>query len=482
MSTVLKEKERYKSERDQALFQLSQIQPHSSSQGQSQRRPSGGDGTISSSSAQQRAQGWSSSVLETAGAAEESTATGRQRAGTVVASGPQGKLSSDSTFGRPTVLPRANSDTVSPRSSSAATLAPQSEPAFPKNGNSMAPSPVQTGLEPPFRARARSEQSPSTQLPSGPGPVRTLSGGSASGSGGSSSAPVSPADQPPPLGSIARTPQMAPSPLSQEVSITPSSSSRISESISSASGQSLLPSAPIGDFVPGMQQVSSSLTDSAGPSSGSGGLTRHRKLSDMPRSPSMSSVEEREGERTRTQSLSTAGMTSSNGSGTIRPSKAPEHPSSRQLLSQREIANSSPDPESSLPSRSSPTPPEHKTSTSTSPSPPYTVNLTPPLLPYTHCDIPTGRIIRNNQGKDVLCFDVRITLRPPGTDKPIRWTTNKLFSAFVELDDKICMMAGGKRAAKQAGVATLPDGRARKDYAPSKADQRKVSGMFGSSR
>lgn len=102
------------------------------------------------------------------------------------------------------------------------------------------------------------------------------------------------------------------------------------------------------------------------------------------------------------------------------------------------------------------------------------INITPQLLPYTRCTIPSWKIVPNKFGKDTLSFIINVAVQPPGTGKTLNWAIEKLFSSISELDEHVTSLAGGKKAAKQAGLTVLPDGKAKRDTAPSKADQRKV--------
>lgn len=81
----------------------------------------------------------------------------------------------------------------------------------------------------------------------------------------------------------------------------------------------------------------------------------------------------------------------------------------------------------------------------------------------------------NAAGKEVLCFIVKVMLRPPGSQQVLSWNVSKMLSAFANLDNKIRTLLGSKKEIKQAGVANLPESKTWKDFAPSKIDQRKVS-------
>ncbi|RSH92378.1 hypothetical protein EHS25_008793 [Saitozyma podzolica] len=124
-------------------------------------------------------------------------------------------------------------------------------------------------------------------------------------------------------------------------------------------------------------------------------------------------------------------------------------PTPRQSLDQRSPADSS------RPSRSPP-------------------RLAPFLLPHTRLCIPHSTVYSNAVGRDVLCFIVSITVRPPNA-APATWNVAKLFSAFIDLDTKIKARSGKSRKDWKAMVAPLPDGKAWKDFAPSKIDQRKAA-------
>lgn len=94
------------------------------------------------------------------------------------------------------------------------------------------------------------------------------------------------------------------------------------------------------------------------------------------------------------------------------------------------------------------------------------------LLPHTRLTIPSSAVHPNQLGRDVLTFIVAITLRPPNA-QPVTWSVAKLFSAFIDLDTKIKAKAGRARKEWKSMVTPLPEGRAWKDFAPSKIDQRK---------
>jgi len=101
------------------------------------------------------------------------------------------------------------------------------------------------------------------------------------------------------------------------------------------------------------------------------------------------------------------------------------------------------------------------------------------LLPYTRCSIPSSRIVPNTLGKEALSFVVSIQLRPPGDLQVYSWNVAKFFSSFVELDVRIRQKMN-KKELKQAKLASLPEGRAWKDYGPAKMDKMKV--RLGASR
>ena len=116
------------------------------------------------------------------------------------------------------------------------------------------------------------------------------------------------------------------------------------------------------------------------------------------------------------------------------------------------------------PARTGPTTPPASTSPHISPS----------LLPHARLTIPMSTVISNSHGRDVLCFIVSIVVRAPNS-QPISWTVSKLFSAFIDLDIKIKARSGKARKEWKTIVAPLPDGKAWKDFAPSKIDQRKAA-------
>ncbi len=99
----------------------------------------------------------------------------------------------------------------------------------------------------------------------------------------------------------------------------------------------------------------------------------------------------------------------------------------------------------------------------------------PQLLPFTRCSITSSKIAPNALGKDVLCFIVSVSVRAPGAYQTYSWNVAKLFSAFLELDTIVRSKIGGRKHAKAAGIASLPDGKSWKDFAPSKVDQRKTT-------
>jgi RalA-binding protein 1 len=96
------------------------------------------------------------------------------------------------------------------------------------------------------------------------------------------------------------------------------------------------------------------------------------------------------------------------------------------------------------------------------------------LLPHTRIFIPHSTVYPNSVGRDVLCFIVAVTVRPPNAH-PVTWNVAKLFSAFIELDTRIKAKSGLGRKDWKSSVAPLPDGKAWKDFAPSKIDQRKAA-------
>lgn len=108
-------------------------------------------------------------------------------------------------------------------------------------------------------------------------------------------------------------------------------------------------------------------------------------------------------------------------------------------------------------------------------SPQDVPHLTTALLQHTRCNIPSARVMQNASGKEVLCFIVRVTLQNPANGQTLSWSVGKLLSAFASLDTKIRSILGSKKEIKQAGIASLPESKSWKDFAPSKIDQRKVS-------
>nr|XP_018265260.1 uncharacterized protein I303_01620 [Kwoniella dejecticola CBS 10117]OBR87418.1 hypothetical protein I303_01620 [Kwoniella dejecticola CBS 10117] len=98
--------------------------------------------------------------------------------------------------------------------------------------------------------------------------------------------------------------------------------------------------------------------------------------------------------------------------------------------------------------------------------------MTPALLPYSRITIPNSTVFPNSAGRDVLCFIVAVTARPPNA-QPITWNVAKLFSAFLDLETRIKAKSGKRTKEWKQMIAPLPEGRAWKDFAPSKIDQRK---------
>jgi RalA-binding protein 1 len=98
--------------------------------------------------------------------------------------------------------------------------------------------------------------------------------------------------------------------------------------------------------------------------------------------------------------------------------------------------------------------------------------MTPAVLPHTRLSIVNSTVYPNALGRDVLCFIVSVTVRPPNA-QPTTWSIAKLFSAFVDLDVKVKAKSGKGRKEWKSMIAPLPEGRAWKDFAPSKIDQRK---------
>ncbi|KAJ9093575.1 hypothetical protein QFC19_008304 [Naganishia cerealis] len=100
--------------------------------------------------------------------------------------------------------------------------------------------------------------------------------------------------------------------------------------------------------------------------------------------------------------------------------------------------------------------------------------LTTSLLQHTRCTIPSSRVMPNAAGKEVLCFIIRVMLRPPGSQQVLSWNVSKMLSAFASLDNRIRSLLGSKKEIKQAGIGYLPESKVWKDFAPSKIDQRKA--------
>ncbi|WVO14798.1 hypothetical protein L204_102436 [Cryptococcus depauperatus] len=98
--------------------------------------------------------------------------------------------------------------------------------------------------------------------------------------------------------------------------------------------------------------------------------------------------------------------------------------------------------------------------------------LSPSLLPHTRITIPSSTVFSNSSGRDVLCFIVEISVRPPNA-QAVSWNTAKLLSAFIDLDNRIKSTSKKSRKEWKQMVAPLPDGKSWKDFAPSKIDQRK---------
>ncbi|GMK59290.1 hypothetical protein CspeluHIS016_0703050 [Cutaneotrichosporon spelunceum] len=109
-----------------------------------------------------------------------------------------------------------------------------------------------------------------------------------------------------------------------------------------------------------------------------------------------------------------------------------------------------------------------------SPPPPDHSYLTPALLPHARLSIPHSTIIPKDRGRDVLCFIVAVNIRPPNA-QPLNWTVAKPFSAFLDLDLRSMERSGKNRKEWKRLISPLPEGRAWKDFAPSKIDQRKTS-------
>ncbi|WVR04806.1 hypothetical protein IAU60_001818 [Kwoniella sp. DSM 27419] len=100
--------------------------------------------------------------------------------------------------------------------------------------------------------------------------------------------------------------------------------------------------------------------------------------------------------------------------------------------------------------------------------------MTPLLLSYSRLSIPTSTVYPNSSGRDVLCFIVSVTARAPNS-QPVTWSVAKLFSAFVDLDARLKAKNGKGRKEWKAMTASLPEGKAWKDFAPSKIDHRKTA-------
>lgn len=105
-------------------------------------------------------------------------------------------------------------------------------------------------------------------------------------------------------------------------------------------------------------------------------------------------------------------------------------------------------------------------------SPEHVTALSPSLLPHARLAITNSTVYPNALGRDVLCFIITVTVKPPSS-QATSWNVAKLFSAFIDLDTKIKTIAGKGRKEWKSLVTPLPDGRAWKDFAPGKIDQRK---------
>ncbi|KAL1413437.1 Rho GTPase activating protein [Vanrija albida] len=95
------------------------------------------------------------------------------------------------------------------------------------------------------------------------------------------------------------------------------------------------------------------------------------------------------------------------------------------------------------------------------------------LLPHTHLSIPHSTVFANQHGRDILCFIISVNVRPPNSAPPLSWTVGKTFSGFMDLDQRLQERAGKTRKEWKKIVSPLPEGKAWKDFAPSKVDQRK---------
>lgn len=102
-------------------------------------------------------------------------------------------------------------------------------------------------------------------------------------------------------------------------------------------------------------------------------------------------------------------------------------------------------------------------------------NLTSRSLPFVSCAIPSSSMVAASSSKGVPCLTVQVTLKPPQTGHTYTWTLTKAFPAFIELDERTKALIGSKKGIKQAGIASLPDSKGWKDYAPIKVDQRKAA-------
>lgn len=100
--------------------------------------------------------------------------------------------------------------------------------------------------------------------------------------------------------------------------------------------------------------------------------------------------------------------------------------------------------------------------------------MTPQLLPHSRISVPDTTIYPNSLGRDVLCFIINILVRPPNAP-PISWNVAKLLSAFIDLDSNLKHTSRKSTKEWKSMVAPLPDGKAWKDFAPSKIDQRKTA-------
>jgi RalA-binding protein 1 len=103
-------------------------------------------------------------------------------------------------------------------------------------------------------------------------------------------------------------------------------------------------------------------------------------------------------------------------------------------------------------------------------SQPEHVQFTPAMLPWTTLTIPSTSVFPDKNKHELLAFIIAVKITSPA----LSWTVGKTLSAFNELDSNAQKYTNMSKKEWRKVVGPLPDGKAWKDLAPGKIDQRKM--------